>query len=164
MIKICEICGKEYEGRSFSKYCSANCKRIRDNKVANDKKSKKRKLSWEQMEHTKECEICGCTFELTQKHRSQKYCSSKCRRKAERVFGSKKDVDSKYKDEIRFGGNRKKVLLRDDYTCTMCGNKRNLVVHHIDFSGQGDNPNNDLDNLVTLCRKCHINIHKILNK
>lgn len=162
MIKICEECGKEFEGKSFSKYCDPICRDNKNKRTKNVSKSKKRAIAWEQMEHKKICPICNSEFEITQQHRGKKYCSDKCRRKAERVFGTKTDVDLKYKDEIRFSGNREKALQRDKYECQMCNNKTQLVVHHKDCSGQSDNPNNELDNLITLCRKCHINLHKIL--
>lgn len=162
MIKLCLECGKEFEGKSSQKYCNSICRDSARKRIDNANRTKKRKDVWEQMEHTKICPICGEEFELTQQHRKKKYCSDKCLRKAERVFGCKSDTDLKYKDKIRFGGNRELALKRDEYTCTMCGKKSNLIVHHIDCSGQSDDVNNDLDNLTTLCRRCHINLHKII--
>ncbi len=55
---------------------------------------------------------------------------------------------------------RKKVLERDNYTCTECGwpkgfkrKSRELHIHHIiSLSKGGDN---SLDNLITLCHVCH---------
>ena len=164
MLKICEVCGKEYEGKSFSKYCSPKCKKKKNNATAQKKRSEKRKQEWEQLEHIKQCPVCGKEFELKQTHRTQKYCSSECRKKAERLYGHKRETDLVYKDKTRFDGNRSKALERDEYTCTMCGAKKDLVVHHIDCSGQTDNPNNDVDNLTTLCRRCHINLHKLIDK
>jgi len=49
---------------------------------------------------------------------------------------------------------RKKVLKRDNFRCRLCGYAF-LEVHHIDRNPE----NNNLDNLVTLCRKCHFEIH-----
>ena len=164
MLKICEVCGKEYEGKSFSKYCSPKCKKKKNNATFQKKRSEKRKQEWEQLEHIKQCPVCGKEFELKQTHRTQKYCCAECRRKAERLYGHKREIDLAYKDKIRFDGNRTKALERDEYTCTMCGAKKDLVVHHIDCSGQTDEPNNDVDNLTTLCRRCHINLHKLIDK
>jgi 5-methylcytosine-specific restriction endonuclease McrA len=77
------------------------------------------------------------------------------------------------------------VLKRDNYTCQWCGYRPdsqkektlildmcrpnatleekfrylvacNLVVHHID----GDKWNNTLENLVTLCQRCHHSYHR----
>ena len=164
MLKICEVCGKEYEGKSFSKYCSPKCKKKKNNATFQKKRSEKRKQEWEQLEHIKQCPVCGKEFELKQTHRTQKYCCAECRKKAERLYGHKRETDLAYKDKIRFDGNRTKALERDEYTCTMCGAKKDLVVHHIDCSGQTDEPNNDVDNLTTLCRRCHINLHKLIDK
>ncbi len=62
---------------------------------------------------------------------------------------------------------RNKVVRRDNQTCTTCGwNKRNsargdfrfLEVHHEVPLHQGGS--NDIDNLTTLCNRCHDRIHK----
>lgn len=59
-------------------------------------------------------------------------------------------------NRARFSGNRLKVLERDGYKCGDCGTTEKLHVHHIDGNGRGSkNPNNDMNNLITLCRKCH---------
>jgi len=73
---------------------------------------------------------------------------------------SKTMLDRIYHDETMFGGNREKSLIRDNYACRDCGTEKSLVTHHIDKSGQGANPNNDLENLITLCRACHMRRHK----
>lgn len=65
------------------------------------------------------------------------------------------------REQKHFGGNREQVLARDNYTCQECGSKDKLVVHHIDGKGRGhDNSNHSLDNLTTLCRACHVSVHR----
>ena len=50
------------------------------------------------------------------------------------------------------------VLNRDNYTCQICGEKdTRLEVHHIQFRSKGGS--NRMDNLVTLCRDRHKQIH-----
>jgi hypothetical protein len=49
----------------------------------------------------------------------------------------------------------KKAILRDGYKCVDCGKKNTLIVHHLDDSRKTGKLNNKLDNLVTVCRKCH---------
>jgi len=52
---------------------------------------------------------------------------------------------------------RRKALERDKFTCKRCGIKNDLIVHHIvPYKISKDN---SLENLITLCRKCHI-IHE----
>lgn len=56
----------------------------------------------------------------------------------------------------RFGRDPKIIFDRDGWKCLICGKKEDLTINHID--GQGRNskiPNNDLNNLETLCRSCH---------
>ena len=53
-----------------------------------------------------------------------------------------------FKEQIRF---------RDRYTCQICGcseveNSKRLCVHHIDYNKS----NLSVDNLISLCRSCHI--------
>ena len=43
------------------------------------------------------------------------------------------------------------IRKRDKFTCQICG-KNGFTVHHIDY----DKQNCDPENLITLCRKCHL--------
>ena len=53
---------------------------------------------------------------------------------------------------------RKSIRERDKYICQLCnkiqGDKTHDV-HHIDYNKKNNNP----DNLITLCRSCHITNH-----
>lgn len=60
----------------------------------------------------------------------------------------------------RWQMRKTEILNRDEYTCQLCGNKKNtLHVHHKRYIKNrlpweyGDN------DLITLCEKCHQNIH-----
>lgn len=55
------------------------------------------------------------------------------------------------------------ILDRDEHKCQKCGAAKKVLVHHID----GDN-NRDR-NLITLCQRCHLELHrpqeqKLLNR
>ncbi len=80
------------------------------------------------------------------------------------------DGRSKLLSPARYGKNWKKIrtriLIRDDYKCKNCGSHKSEVkfmdIHHI-------NPflisyNNSENNLITLCRRCHMEIEKNLIK
>lgn len=59
-----------------------------------------------------------------------------------------------------FASVREKVLNRDNYTCQICKGKNKsdcLHVHHIIFRSNGGSDTED--NLITLCSKCHQDIH-----
>ncbi len=57
--------------------------------------------------------------------------------------------------------NIAKARERDGYSCQYCGSTKNLQVHHIDNAGSTitEIPDNNLDNLITLCTKCHMRLH-----
>lgn len=68
------------------------------------------------------------------------------------------------RDKNNFGGNRENALIRDNYTCQSCGKTKEdgkkIIVHHIDGNGWAkDNMNNELENMITLCVQCHMDIH-----
>jgi 5-methylcytosine-specific restriction endonuclease McrA len=65
------------------------------------------------------------------------------------------------REERNFNGVRDIILKRDGMKCTSCNSVHSLVVHHKDKNGRGQKaPNNSLENLTTLCRACHINVHR----
>lgn len=83
-------------------------------------------------------------------------------------FSSRKYKDGRRAVVVRngYGPNwreqKLKALERDEYKCTKCGGKLGISVHHrrkirmyvvdgvLDYLAA-----NDLDNLTTLCNKCH---------
>lgn len=52
------------------------------------------------------------------------------------------------------------VLERDNYTCTRCGSKENLHVHHIKSFSEFPELRYDVNNGATLCKECHRMEHK----
>jgi hypothetical protein len=50
---------------------------------------------------------------------------------------------------------RRRCLDAKSERCSECGSTSNIVVHHVD----GDRSNNDLANLIPLCRSCHSKVH-----
>jgi 5-methylcytosine-specific restriction endonuclease McrA len=70
----------------------------------------------------------------------------------------------KYKDKTRLSGMRAVVLERDNHRCTTCERTTQLVIHHKDEVSwhNSPKPNNEVSNLVTLCRSCHTKLHNRL--
>jgi 5-methylcytosine-specific restriction endonuclease McrA len=77
----------------------------------------------------------------------------------------RKKFGSYFRDKYSFEGMRQIALERDNFTCQSCGMTqeqhmalfgRSLTIHHIDGQGRySRNINNKLDNLITLCFRCH---------
>ena len=60
--------------------------------------------------------------------------------------------------DYSYSSRREAVLHRDNYTCQCCGKKHTrLEVHHIIYRSKGGT--NDERNLITLCEKCHSDVH-----
>ena len=57
---------------------------------------------------------------------------------------------------------RSRILARDKYKCVKCGCIKYLHVHHLKYSGTypWEAKNKDL---ITLCKRCHEDAHKIKN-
>jgi 5-methylcytosine-specific restriction endonuclease McrA len=53
---------------------------------------------------------------------------------------------------------RKAVFERDNYTCQICGKKENLQAHHIKSVFEYQDFIFDIDNGLTLCENCHVNL------
>lgn len=84
----------------------------------------------------------------------------------ERNFEERLQAAQKMKrEELHFGGNREAVLERDGRRCTRCASTEDLIVHHEDGNGRrSPTPNNDMGNLITLCRGCHAIVHQTLDR
>ena len=135
MIINCVICRKIFKSSwKNAKYCSCKCRR-EANKVASLIKDKT-------------CVICGEKFESS--WRRAKYCSYSCRLENQKRYREKPNAAS-WSSIVEF------INERDGYRCKECKSDKSIVVHHITFLSDGGN--NNSDNLVTLCEKCHSGKH-----
>jgi 5-methylcytosine-specific restriction endonuclease McrA len=64
-------------------------------------------------------------------------------------------------DPVSYHKLREEILKRDGWRCQHCGSMSELQVHHIQSrSRMGDDAE---DNLITLCARCHTDVHLRLN-
>ncbi len=96
-----------------------------------------------------------------------KYWFKSCFNEYNRNHPPKENSNKKYwmKGSLMFGGNREQAIQRDGEKCVKCGMTRaehiavyghDITVDHIDKRGSKvKDKNNSLDNLQTLCLKCH---------
>lgn len=58
-----------------------------------------------------------------------------------------------------FANTKAYIISSDNYTCQCCKTKKGtLHVHHIIYRSQGGS--DDINNLITLCERCHKSLHK----
>lgn len=95
-------------------------------------------------------------------NQSHHFCNRQCVAKWKSVYQSGEKNPAWLGGHKQYRGNNWKqqsqlVLNRDNKKCQKCNEIRNLVVHHVKpyhcFSTYVEA--NKLDNLITLCRKCH---------
>jgi len=88
------------------------------------------------------------------------YCSDECKNNCP-TYGQKK-----YPRGFKKGTSREVdpfirqlCFERDNWTCQKCGAIENLHCHHIDGYAQNKILANDIDNVITLCKSCHKEVH-----
>lgn len=55
----------------------------------------------------------------------------------------------------KYGKHYFQVLERDNFECQNCHQKTHLVIHHLN----GNHEDNRIENLLTLCHRCHRIVH-----
>lgn len=164
MIKPCLFCGKDFKTISnHQRYC-LECKVDAYRKKYRDQSRKYReehpeykewKRNWG-IEYNKKEEV---------KKRKNKWAKENTgvllawrEKNPEKVKSIRHKIDSVrlgYTEEFSYE-LKQKVKERDGYECQLCGeHEKALVVHHKDKT----KTNNDINNLITLCRACHIKTH-----
>lgn len=68
---------------------------------------------------------------------------------------------AKKRNSYKYRQWRKTVIERDE-VCMICGSKENLEAHHKKNFSDYPLLRTDVDNGITLCRKCHRKLHKEL--
>ena len=139
---VCPICNKEFFTHFY---------RLKNTKLvccSNDCKYKLIKLN---STITRKCILCNKEFDFVKsKNRGKRpniYCSLECAYKGKISTG-----DSLY---------RKTAYENFPRSCHFCNKDDNtLQVHHIDH----DRFNNEISNLIILCRKCHVKLHSLMRK
>ncbi len=176
---ICELCSKEYyvipARASITRFCSTKCKGLftSKNKIG---ASHPRYISNAIRE--KNCEGCGCLMihkppKPITSFLLQKFCTKSCADEhGLRFFG---EDNKNYKGETARRKNRTsqhsrwatKVIQRDLYKCMRCGvggDVATLQAHHIFPFELFPDKRNELSNGITLCSKCHWQVHDTLEE
>jgi len=129
------------------------------------------------------CVICGGNFYCVDSQirlRGRKTCSRKCRAEyitmqAEKRIQTAPKSDKRKNDRcIRYSKKsdvwKKGVFERDNYTCKICGDRSRkghgvvLHAHHIKSFSEYPKLRTDINNGITLCKDCHVNLHRELKR
>ena len=103
------------------------------------------------------CEYCGAKLERKRFNgrledfkvfNNRKFCNRECMRKG---FLKTGEGNQSYSTAHATARKINELILQKD-SCELCGSTQNLDIHHIDGNWQ----NNNLDNLMCLCRSCHM--------
>jgi len=152
--RMCKQCGKIFKPRyDEALYCSRQCFH---------------KSAISRIEII--CQTCGKKFTVIKSRPYTKFCSKKCQmsrpvnERPNFKHGRFTNKAKPYPYGSKWPTIRKWILERDNHTCRIinCNSHENLQVHHISrFDDRKDKDlQNHSDNLVTLCRKHHQNIHR----
>jgi len=104
---------------------------------------------------------CSPSFLAGELDRQQPYVSQRLKRLLEHGHVERVDrglyelSDSPLSEREKRASYRERALEHYGKECDVCGGTDNIVVHHRD----GDRSNNDLDNLIPLCERCHGKVH-----
>lgn len=180
----CEVCGKEFKRSpsaiSYNKhqFCSRGCyyewkKSHPNTENLGERPKGKDHYLWKEKINVK-CAFCGNEFKIYPFRLNEaKYCSRKCYGNS-LVIRLRGENNPYWKGghEWYYGPNwyeqRRKVLERDNRICQLCGipeNGRKNDVHHIapfrEFGLERYEDANKLENLMTLCHSCHMNLENM---
>lgn len=113
------------------------------------------------------CAYCGTKMERKQypsgKSESiplflrRKYCNRECMRKA---FVRNESKEQKWGAAHATARKITYLIGEREKKCELCGSTKSVDVHHKD----GDYRNNSPENLMTVCRSCHMKLHRPIQK
>jgi len=170
-IKVkCDFCSRELEIYPYlakahkNHYCNQKCHNKHTWSINRDKiiegQKNKQKTGW-----IINCLNCGKERYVT-KATVKKFCSRKCM--DEYMVGensqswkggvcSENELQRKCK---QYRDWRESVFIRDDYTCQQCSKVGGyLHAHHIKEFSEYPELRFDIDNGITLCKDCHMEVH-----
>ena len=178
----CEKCGKTFQAwRNDAKNCGCrrptpeelrktclNCQRpftaVQRNQVDCSKKCQRRReyLANQQSYRDRSAKWVKENPERAKENRKAYYHANAAKFREDSKRWRKEHVeyarerDRKYKDKIRHGGVRERLIAEQGYICSVCGkegNARNIVAHHTTFDSQNH------EHQELRCRSCHARIH-----
>jgi len=145
--RACETCGTAFQtpqrqiDAGNGRFCSCACSGFR-------RRSPRGRLA---------CERCGAMFERPVRRglfSAGRFCSKSCQFEFLAVHALEREpARSRAYRALR------EAVVREHPFCTRCGDRQDLVVHHVLASRQRPDLLMARDNLQVLCRPCHTQLH-----
>jgi len=157
-IVVCKSCRKQVPRTSNRQWwCSRNCGEKFKRKIA--KRGRERYPQYQK--------VCGyCLKEFKTNSTRKLFCTIKHKELFYNQLQKDLGLRTKYRQAKLCSGKWHEVLQKSKYSCELCGcsgttkAKDGLCVHHLDGNGAYmTKPNDNFDNLIVLCRKCHKMFH-----
>lgn len=159
---VCLQCGKEFETpnawikKGAGKFCSRKCSDLSKVGIKHFN-NKQVKLI---------CSICGLEYKVKNYRKDKsKTCSNKCLAvyrgqllQGENHHNWKGGISDRNRDAKKWAFD----IVDRDKKCIKCGNTENLHAHHIKSFSEYPDLRYDINNGITLCKKCHAEEHKDL--
>lgn len=155
--------------RNRHHFCSRTCYVIHWAKERTGPKSHK----WNKSIPVIRCRVCHKEFRVKTRYgKPQVHCSRKCRAvtQAERFRGGNNprwrggttDIGTQIRHSEKYITWRNACGKRDKFKCQFCNasHHKRLVVHHIKTFEKFPNLRFEISNGITLCRGCHIKLHR----
>lgn len=128
--------------------------------------------NWKGGVGVKECQFCGNPFthEILTTFNKMKFCSKPCADMGGFRYRGKEhwNYSESARRKNRGGSHRKwvnAVISRDGATCQQCGATNvELHAHHKESFREYPEKRFDVDNGITLCYRCHWDLHTALNE
>jgi len=164
-IKKCKYCGKEFVVPLYRKrqYCSKECAGLNTG-------FKKNRESWNKglkgiMKPNKTSFKKGQTAPTKGTKYSEERIKSMSGKNSSKWEGGKSTYSRRIRNSQKFKDWRIANFERDDYTCQKCMDiGGELRAHHLNSFTDYPDLRFDINNGVTLCLDCHIEIHKKYGK
>lgn len=140
--KKCLFCGKTFSLPPWQakrrKYCSFKCSCLDVKKI-----------------EKKRCLECNRLFEPsdTYEAKRRKFCSREC-------YWKSMDLDTGQRNYKALREWGEKVKKRDEYKCQWCGRNDCLIAHHLLPYALFVNERTKVSNGLTMCKDCHIELHR----
>lgn len=167
----CEFCDNPFKMKEYLlnkcklHFCSSKCYGLWQRGKSSNERAGRPNIKQRVI---KKCEGCDIEMILTPyEFHVKKFCSHKCfwNYNQGENNSSYRGFSSRYRGP-NWETQRKLQLMNDSYRCFLCKSENELNVHHIEPFALFDDYEdaNQLENLITLCNKCHGEVETQYNK